>query len=277
MPIAIGAQIRRMDEEEFKAVVYSAMQHVFAVHNEMGRLFDEKIYQREIARRMENSEREVPIEVSFEDFTKTYYVDLLVGNGAMFELKAVENLAERHRGQLLNYLFLAGLPHGKLVNLRPERVQHEFINAPLQLDDRTDFAIDDGDWAEIGGFRLKDKMVVMLRDWGAGLDLGLYQEAASHCCGRAAEPEAEIEIRMGNASLGTQAVRLASPEAALRVTCFPSDRHCASRLTSANFSRALRFVLFNGSISRAPWSDSRQSVNIFLSLIFLSCPATPNA
>lgn len=224
MPITVGARLRAMDEEEFQAVVYATMRHVFAVHNEMGRLFDEKIYQREIARRVANAAREVPVTVSFEDFSKTFYLDLLVEAGAVFEFKAVDTLAERHRGQLLNYLFLTALPHGKLVNMRPERVQHEFVNAPLRREDRTAFAVNADDWSDIDGSPLREKMVALLRDWGTGLDLGLYQEAASHFCGRAAMPEAPVEIRMDGASLGMQLVRLASTESALHVTCLPDER-----------------------------------------------------
>jgi hypothetical protein len=33
---------------------------------------------------------------------------------------------------LMHYLFLTGLPHGKLVNLRPEQVEHAFVNESLR-------------------------------------------------------------------------------------------------------------------------------------------------
>src|ERR1039458_6765838 len=65
---------------------------------------------------------EVPIEVSYESFCKTYYLDLVFVGGALFELKAVEALVNRHRAQLLHYLLLADLLHGKLVNMRLEAV-----------------------------------------------------------------------------------------------------------------------------------------------------------
>ena len=106
MPIAIGAQIRRMDEHEFGEVVFETMRHVFAIHNELGRFFEEKIYQREIGFRMTEAQTEVPIDVTFDGFSKTYYIDLLVNGGAIFELKTVETLAPRHRSQLMHYLFL---------------------------------------------------------------------------------------------------------------------------------------------------------------------------
>jgi hypothetical protein len=84
MPIQVGAEIRRMEDEEFKARVYDVMRHVFDVHNELGRLFHEKIYQREVAFRARDAQREVPIEVRFDDFSKTYYLDLLIGGGGNY-------------------------------------------------------------------------------------------------------------------------------------------------------------------------------------------------
>ena len=58
------------------------MRQVFAVHEELGRFFDERIYQREIAFRMAGAQTEVSVDVMFDGFCKTYYIDLLVGGGA---------------------------------------------------------------------------------------------------------------------------------------------------------------------------------------------------
>src|SRR5579863_9547668 len=120
MPVTVHATTRRLSQEEFSEIVYHVMGHVFKVHQEFGRYFYENIYHREIARRCGtlNASVEVPIEVTHGDFSKTYFADLLVGDGALFELKAVDALNDRHRSQLLQYLMLADLPRGKLVNLR---------------------------------------------------------------------------------------------------------------------------------------------------------------
>jgi hypothetical protein len=115
------------------------------------------------------------------------------------------------------------MPHGKLVNLRPERVSHEFVNSVLARRDRTAFEVVDKDWIESGEGRLKAQMVTALRDWGAALDLGLYEEAATHFCGRSAEPLTEIEIRAHDRRLGVQEVRLADPSTALKVTALDAD------------------------------------------------------
>jgi len=129
MPIRLGAKIVRLGQAEFGQIAYDVMRTAFDVHTELGRLFDEKIYKWEMAHRLPGCQIEVPLEVCFEGFSKTYYVDLLVANGAMFELKAVDSLTPRHCGQLLNYLLLADAAHGKVINFHTERVQHRFVNS----------------------------------------------------------------------------------------------------------------------------------------------------
>jgi GxxExxY protein len=236
MPIHFGAEIRRLDDEEFKARVYEVMRHVFDVHGELGRLFHENIYQREVAFRVPDAQREVLVEMRFDGFCKPYYLDLLVAGGAVFEMKAVESLSERHRRQLMQYLFLTGLPHGKLVNLRPDRVEHEFVNNTLTFSDRTCFAVANDAWHELGTASLQQSTIAMLRDWGTGLDLGLYEEAAAHLCGQPSNAETEIEIRLGSRLLGIQHMRLAALGVALRITALPSGRHAEYR---ANLERLL--------------------------------------
>jgi len=224
VPIHIGFDVRRMADDEFKECAYEVMSQVFEVQEELGRLFHESIYQQELAFRIMEARREVPIEVWSEDFCKTYYLDLLVCGGAIFELKAVESLTERHRRQLLQYLFLTDMPHGKLVNLRPERVQHEFINSTLTRADRVSFDVDDGNWMEFETTHLKQSMVNAIRDWGTGLDIGLYEELAAFVCGQPADREATAEIRLGGRTVGNQPIRLASPYVALRITALPTKR-----------------------------------------------------
>ena len=86
MPIKVHADVRHLDQDEFGEIAYEVMDHVFAVHNEMGRFLDEDIYRNAVAARIGgDSQTEVLIEVAFEDFIKKYYIDLLVAGGAVFE------------------------------------------------------------------------------------------------------------------------------------------------------------------------------------------------
>ena len=81
--------------DEFVARTYEVMRHIFDIHGQLGRLFHEKIYKHEIAYRVPDARCEVAVDLQFEDFCKRYSLDLLVGDGAIFELKAVELLG-RH-------------------------------------------------------------------------------------------------------------------------------------------------------------------------------------
>lgn len=223
MPILLGKKIRRLNQTDFGEIAYEVMRWAFQVHCDLGRCFEEKIYQRALAFHLPNAQTEVPIDLVFEDFGKTYYIDLLVESGAVFELKAVESLTSRHRGQLLNYLLLSDAAHGKLLNFHGERVQHEFVNNMSRLAERTGFAVDDHRWEEIDGQRLKEWIVALLRDWGVSLDLALYEEAVSHFCGRCDHPYRDIEILSGSRSLGVQHVQLAAPDIAVRITAWPAE------------------------------------------------------
>ena len=67
----------------------------------------------------------------------------------MLEGKAAERLVAAHRSQSLNYLFLAGLKHGRLVNFRTERLQHEFVPTTLTPEERRRFSVVEGEWVEM--------------------------------------------------------------------------------------------------------------------------------
>jgi GxxExxY protein len=221
VPIKVNASIRHLNQGEFAEVAYEVMDHVFAIHNEMGRFLDEAIYRRAVAGRVEgDSQTEVLIRVSFEDFFKDYYMDLLVAGGAVFELKAVQQLVPAHRSQLLNYLLLCELSHGKLVNLRGDKVEHEFVNTHLKHSDRTNFQVTDREWNEpdATGVSLREWLLAFLRDVGTGLDIYLYESAVSHFFGGEDAVLHEVDILLEGQHLGRQKVPLAAPNWAFKVT-----------------------------------------------------------
>src|SRR5438046_2438687 len=106
MPISSLVPIRRMSQREFGDLSFEVMRHVFAIHNEIGRCFDERIYKCELANRLPGVHLEMPVEVRFESFKTLYFLDVLVGNGGLFEFKAADSFSPRHRAQLLQYLLL---------------------------------------------------------------------------------------------------------------------------------------------------------------------------
>ena len=146
MPISLRTPIRRFSQNEFSELSFEVMRHVFAIHNELGRFFDERIYQQELAHRMPNVRLEEPVDVTFDSFHKRYFLDALVADGAVFEFKAVEAFTGWHRAQLIHYLMLCELGHGKLINVRPAKIEHEFVNTNLRHADRTAFGLETSRW-----------------------------------------------------------------------------------------------------------------------------------
>ena len=101
MPVRSKYKVRRLTQQEFAALAYQVMGKLFKIHEDLGRLFDEQIYRRELLQCLPEAHVEVLVEVNFDSFSKRYYLDILF-QGAIFELKAVEAFAPRHRAQLLN-------------------------------------------------------------------------------------------------------------------------------------------------------------------------------
>ncbi len=62
------------------------------------------------------ADRAVPIVYRGVQLTARYYVDLIVENIVVVELKAVSTLADIHARQVLTYLKLTDLPVGLLIN-----------------------------------------------------------------------------------------------------------------------------------------------------------------
>lgn len=218
MPIQVGVTTRRLDQRGFGRIAYDVMGYVFEIHNEFGRFFDEKIYKWELKRRCPGVQLEVPIEVAFEGFRKLYFLDALVEGGAPFEFKTVESLTDRHRSQLLHYLLLADLSHGKLVNLRTEQVQQEFVNTTLRASERAEFEIAAQGWQEIGDKPIREWFTEFLREVGACLDIGLYEEALTHLLGGEEQTLQEVRVISGGVILGAQKFRLVAPNIAFKVT-----------------------------------------------------------
>lgn len=225
MPIEVSVPIDVFNQEQFHALDRRVMRIVFDVHNEFGRLLDEKLYKHEIAARcaaadLKPAEREVQIRVSHNDFTKDYSMDLLLCRGYMMEGKAAEALAPAHRAQSLNYLLLAGMRHGRLVNFRTERVEHEFISTNLTPEERRRLKIVKNDWAEVNAQSrfLKAKTVELLEDWGAFLDVNLYREALVHFLGGPGAVCKPIDMFSGSRRVGTQNLNLLAEDVAFVLT-----------------------------------------------------------
>jgi GxxExxY protein len=231
MAITVKADLVRMTQREFGTLAYEVMHEIFLLHNELGSLFDEKVYKNALAARIGNLQTEVQINVTFRDFRKSYFMDAVVSNGAAFELKAVDALNARHRSQLLHYLLLTGLEHGKLVNFRTEHVEHEFVNTTLTRSERTNFDVRDDQWNASDGFGEIEKNLILevLEDWGTGLDRALYEEVLIHLLGGKLKTSARIGVCHCGTTVARQSVPLCGEETAIRLTTFQHDDQRFSR------------------------------------------------
>jgi hypothetical protein len=147
----------------------------------------------------------------------------MAGNGALIEFKTVEAIHARHRGQAINYLLLADLEHAKLINVRPETVEHEFVNCTQRLVQLREPRCSDADWdcTAPGAASFRELLATLLRDWGVGLELALYEEALTWFLGGEAAVNMAVPVSGSAGSLGDQRMRLVAPDAAFKLTALP--------------------------------------------------------
>ncbi|MFD1626368.1 GxxExxY protein [Azospirillum griseum] len=99
----------------------------FEVANVLGRGFLEAVYRKALTHELRS--RGVPVreEVEFKVDYKgavvgRYVADMIVADGLIVEIKAVDAIASAHVGQTLNYLRASGLNTGLILNFGSSRL-----------------------------------------------------------------------------------------------------------------------------------------------------------
>jgi GxxExxY protein len=256
MPIKGTVTIESISEDDFYLLDHKVMETVFSIHKDLGRFCDEKIYQNELAHRCEaigfdTVETEVPIQVSFRDFQKLYYLDILINNRVMVELKTVNALSGEHRKQALNYLLLLGMHYGKLINMRPQSVQHSFVSTRLTPKKRFAYTIIDNLWNDIDedSISLKQLLANLLSEWGAFLDTNLYYDAIYHFRGGESDVVKRTEVINNRRVLGTQRAHILNSEIAFKITAVTKgnsfyEQHLHKFLNHTRL-KAIQWINFN--------------------------------
>lgn len=255
MPIHCPVQIKPLDAVAFEALDYRVMGHAYTSQNELGRLCDECAYQADLKARLladgfHSVLTEVPVTVTHRDFSRKYYLDL-VADDALYELKADAALAGEHDTQLFNYLFLLGLPRGKLLNFRPLKVQGKIIATSLTHADRRCFTAVSEQWHDLtpGCGVLRQTMLDLLQDWGAFLDFALYQEALVHFLGGASNVERQVNLRRNELDLGRQRMFVHAPGVAFRITAYTESQSYIEshlrRLLALTDLKAIQWINLN--------------------------------
>lgn len=118
-------------------ITYAINGAVFEVNRVLGPGFLEKVYEKalliELKRRGLKAESQVPIKVSYKkENVGEYFVDILVEEKVIVEVKTVETFDKIHEAQLLNYLKASGIQVGLLVNFKHPKadVKRMVLNLP---------------------------------------------------------------------------------------------------------------------------------------------------
>jgi GxxExxY protein len=113
---------RLVDDLIFKEETYAIIGACFRVYKEKGCGFLEPVYQEcmeiELNYRKIGARPKPPLLLTYRGITlrQTYEPDFICYDKIILELKAVEQLTDQHRAQVLNYLNATGLELGLLVN-----------------------------------------------------------------------------------------------------------------------------------------------------------------
>jgi GxxExxY protein len=113
-----------MKHEELTHQIISC---AYQVYNILGFGFLESVYKKamliELERNKLKAEPEKPLKVYYSDkVVGEFYVDLMVEDEIIVELKSVENLTKAHEVQLVNYLNGIKKEIGLLINFGPNGV-----------------------------------------------------------------------------------------------------------------------------------------------------------
>jgi GxxExxY protein len=111
-----------MNTDELDRIAAMVVDAAYKVHSQLGPGLLESTYEacleHELKKRGLTVARQVPQPFHYDDIVidAGYRLDLIVNDGIIIELKAVENLLPIHQAQLLTYLKLSGRTLGFLIN-----------------------------------------------------------------------------------------------------------------------------------------------------------------
>ena len=113
---------------ETNALITKVIKLCYAVQQELGHGFNEKIYENALKILLDendvSSQTQAPFTVSFHGHTiGEFFADVFVEQSLILELKAVKDLCSEHKSQVLNYLKASNAPTGLLINFGTPKPQ----------------------------------------------------------------------------------------------------------------------------------------------------------
>lgn len=255
MPIIPTKPVSRISEEAFHELDFQIMKLAFGLHNRLGRFYDENIYQHALLEECRiaglQAEAEFEVKLTHRDFSKSFFIDLLIEGSTVYELKTAKAIHEANRIQALDYLFLTDTRHGKLVNFRPPSVEHEFVSTSLSYQERRSITAKTQHWTEPTDTapRIKTLLIDLLDDWGAFLNTAIYQEALCFFLGGENALIRPIEIWNRTHLVGHQRIPVINDTETFCLTSatkdIPSLKTHLSRFLSNTRLETLYWINFN--------------------------------
>ncbi len=255
MPVFIKEKIKRINQKEFYLIDKQIMKMAFELQNDLGRFYDEKVYNHELsymATKMGfDVQNEVAICISHQNYYKKYYIDLLINHSCVYELKTVNNIAGIHRKQLINYLLLLNVSHGKLINFRTPSVEYEFVSTTLNTEERMKYKLDINLFLNVNDSTNQFLNIVhnLLNDWGVFLNLDLYREAIIHLLGGKEKVITSIDVLRKNRIIGQQKIYKLDEKTAIHFSAltryFQSYETNIRRLLNHSKLEAIHWLNFN--------------------------------
>lgn len=130
----------RTNSNEYKRIIYPELSYkvmgvLFKVHNKLGPTYQERYYQRAIEIELKAQgipfEKEKQISLTYEDKKiGKYYLDFVIDNKIILEVKAVPFIRKEWTDQLVVYLVSTGLPLGIIANFRTSKLTYKRIVNP---------------------------------------------------------------------------------------------------------------------------------------------------
>ncbi len=114
----------------YKELTGDIIESACNIHNTLGCGLLEKVYENSLAWELELKKRKVSLQKEFKVIYRQqevgiYYADLVVDDKVIVEVKAVENINNIHRAQLLNYLRISGIRIGLIINFAKPKLEYE--------------------------------------------------------------------------------------------------------------------------------------------------------
>ena len=117
-----------MAQMKHDSITYQIISCAYTVYNTLGFGFLESVYKRAMAVELQERdlsvEQEKPLHVYYRNqIVGEFYVDLLIEDDIVVELKSVQHLIKEHEVQVVNYLNGLHLDIGLLINFGPQGVE----------------------------------------------------------------------------------------------------------------------------------------------------------